>query len=189
MSSIYLKQKKIAISGTSCSGKTTLVTALEDMYSTNSHVVFVEEVARQYFLNNPMSEEERFNPSTQERILDQIVVAEKQASNSLFDLVICDNSIVATAAFTAAIHGQELAERMLQNNREWIETYNFMYVLDPSDVKFQNDDIRKESVSFRNEVYSQFLRLLHDFKIKHKIISGSVEQRLKIIYNDIENHN
>lgn len=172
--------KKYAISGTSCSGKTTLINALKN--SDNAvDIAYVDEAGRKFFTENPMTETERFLPLTQEKISNLIVTMETEAMQNNPDLVICDNSVVAAAVYAGVLNGRHEADRIMDLKRDWLKTYHKFFVLNPDDVVFKNDNVRSESVEFRNLAHTLFIETYKRYGLEYEIISGTVQQRLDLI--------
>lgn len=181
VSSSFTEPRKIAISGTSCSGKTTLFNELKRIYSNDKDIAFVDEVARSFFeKNTTMSEEERFSTKTQEKIRDLVMRAEEEAANRHPRLIVCDNSVVAAAAFAGASNAFVHAEKLIEQQRQWLATYDLFVVLNPLDIVFQNDDVRKEPAEFRDKMFELFVVLCDEYKLPYELVGGTVQERLAI---------
>jgi predicted ATPase len=176
--------KKYAISGTSCSGKTTLINALKNSDHTID-IAYVDEAGRKFFSENPMTEIERFLPITQERISNLIISMETDAMKNSPDLVICDNSVVAAAVYAGVLNGRHEADRIMDLNSDWLKTYHKFFVLNPDDVEFKNDDVRSESLEFRNQAHQLFIETYKRYGLDFEIVSGNVQQRLDFIETQI----
>ena len=94
--------RKIAFSGTSCVGKTTLYEGYKSRYESNPRYTFVEEAARIYFTRNsqiPVSERFSFEP--QSEIQDLAIEQEKRAHQTRAKVIMCDRSVLDAPAYGA----------------------------------------------------------------------------------------
>jgi molybdopterin-guanine dinucleotide biosynthesis protein len=81
---------KLAIVGASSTGKTTLISHLQKSYAENHEIVFVQESARQFFVENP--DQIAFTRDIQEKILDLVLHNERKGLEHNPKLIITDTS-------------------------------------------------------------------------------------------------
>ncbi len=163
---------KITLSGTSCVGKTMLFEALKVKYKNNSKINFIDEAAREFFVANPMPETERFLPETQRRIQNFIIQKEKQGFNQNTDLLICDNSIFTSLAFSR-VFSDSLDLRLTEKAMKFAKTYTKIYILDPADVPYKTDSVRQEDRFFRDQVHEALLSILSEYNVEYELLSGN----------------
>jgi len=173
-----VESKKIALIGTSCVGKTTLLEELKRIYP---QYVFINEVARDYFSNN--KSKNRFSFKDQQNIQDLVMDREKEMKGNI---VVCDRSVICPIIYTNAdgdiLGGKNLHSRV----KEWIPTYSQLLLLDPVDVPYQKDSIRSEEKFFRMKVHKEYVAFLKDNNIQYTLIKGSWDQRLSQIKEIIQ---
>ncbi len=178
--------RKIAFTGTSCVGKTTLIVALEQYFANNPRVGVVHEAARQFFAERAnLSETERFSSDVQGQLRAMVRANEANATKPGVDVLLCDNSPIAAVAFTHAAGHETAAAKMLNASLSHIQSYGKAYVLDPADVSYKTDSIRKETAAFRNQVHQSLIEMYHQLNIPYELLSGTVDQRLAKVLSEL----
>lgn len=176
--------RKIAIVGGSATGKTTLLIRLEKQYSHNKKVVFVHESARQFFTQNPDRIE--FTFAVQEKILDLVFENEEIAMAKHPRLIVTDTSALEVMFYTK-VHGDEKgASTLLKRIEGYISTYTKFLVMNPNDVSFENDAIRRESKETRDKTHHLLIEFYHQNNLRFELISGTIPERHKRV-SDIIN--
>lgn len=179
--------KKIALIGTSCSGKTTLLNYLQELHIKDQNIVFVPEAAREFFLNHKdIPEELRLTFSVQKQIQD-IVIQKEQSAEVGVSTIVCDNSVLTPSAFVTGYGDKEGGDRLYKHIKDWLPTYTKLYLLDPVDIPYQTDDVRTESKATRNQVHEAFLTILADNNIGYELLGGTVSERAKVVKDFLVN--
>lgn len=169
---------KIAFVGTSCTGKTTLFNYFRKNYTADPRIGFSEEGARAYFQENVIPE--RFTVEIQKAIQDRTIRNEQEALAGNPVIGMTDSSPFDQVIYTKAFGDDEGAEKLYQRISPSIPTYKF-YMLDPRDVPFQNDDVRKESADERQRVHDTFVEVFAEKGIVYDLLSGTVEERFQTV--------
>lgn len=176
--------RKIAIVGGSATGKTTLLARLENQFAQNPNVVFVHESARQFFTENPHNI--TFSFEAQEKILDLVLENEKHAMSRHPRLIVTDTSALEVMFYTK-VHGDEKgAAVLLKRIESYIATYTKFLVMNPNDVAFENDAIRRESKEVRDRIHRLIIEFYHTNNLRFELISGTIPERQKRV-SDIIN--
>lgn len=169
--------KKIAFVGTSCTGKTTLVEEYKKRFRGNHKGVVVDEAARSFFSQNPHIRD-RFSTAVQGQIQNLALNNEKAAQLSGSPIIICDRSVLDAVAYARAYRDTKGAKILFEGIRHWIPTYNWIFLLNPADIPYQQDAIRTESEKERQEFHVAFMELFRETGVAYELLSGTVEQRI-----------
>lgn len=177
---------KIAFSGGPCTGKTTLIEALRSDFIEQNDVVFVPEAARRFFEKNPVPMSERMRYETQSQIQLLVAKLEREAGAENPELLLCDRSIFDSAIYVALGGDEGGAEKAFQNAEMSTGPYDRIYVLDPRDVIYQADKVRIEGDMERTRIHEAFVNIFSHYKINYTLLSGTLEQRMSQVTNDIK---
>jgi nicotinamide riboside kinase len=177
---------KIALTGASCTGKTTLLENCKQLYKDRSEITFVDESARAYFKTHPVPV--RFSAETQLEIQNFTLTNEKNAHDKKPLIILTDSSTVDQVVYTKALGAPESAEKLFENITNWVSTYDKFLMMNPDEVPFENDDIRTESYQQRQKVHQTFIEIFDAKKIPYEIISGTPEERLQKVDSIITNY-
>ena len=165
-------QKKIALIGTSCVGKTSVANQIKKTLGEDK---ILNEGAREYF--------ERFKPTNrftldhQQKIQDFVIDKEKRHSNN--DILICDRSIICPIIYTRTNGDVTGSEFLYKRVIDWIPTYTNLLLLDPYEVPYKKDSVRNEQNSFRMKVHDEYIAFLQEKDIQYTLIKGSLAERIK----------
>ncbi|MBI4029466.1 MAG: ATP-binding protein [Candidatus Blackburnbacteria bacterium] len=170
--------RKIALVGTSCVGKTTILEALQKKYADCPDIGFVPEAARNFFERNPGID--RFTKETQAKI-QTFAIEQEHKINGIPNVIVCDRSPLDAAAYTRAAGDFEGAGELVASVLYWMPTYEVLLLLNPADVPYQNDHVRSEDANFRQQVHDAFVHILEENKIPYMLLCGTFEERLKQI--------
>lgn len=174
--------KKIAIVGGSSTGKTTLWNNLKEKNQTDPRIVFVHESARQFFTNNP--DHINFTLDVQEKILDLVLENEQRAMTLNPKLIVTDTSALEVMFYTLVQGDVSGSEYLYNRLKKYIPTYTKFLLLNPEDVRFENDEVRMESKETRDKIHTLMVDFYHKEHLPFNLISGTIPERLKRI-NDI----
>lgn len=170
---------KIAFVGTSCTGKTTLFERFRSEYADDGKIVFSEEGARAYFQENPLPA--RFTVDIQRAIQERTITNEKKAHESNPTIIFCDSSTVDQTVYTRAFGDKKGSDELYEGISLWVPTYTKFFMLDPKDVPFENDDVRKESANERQNVHDTFVELFAEKGLIYDVLSGTVNERFQTV--------
>lgn len=179
------EMRKVAFVGTSCTGKTTLVNHYREKFKENAEVVIVEEAARIYFENHP-EVEDRFSNEFQSRIQELAQQNEQEAHFEEARVILCDRSVLDAAAYSLAMGDKDCSDRLFERVKSWIPTYSCLFLLDPSDVRYSTDEVRKENENLRGQFHRAFLELFREKKVPYKLLSGTLQERIQQIDEILE---
>lgn len=174
-----MAQKKIALIGTSCVGKTSVANEMKKIFGEER---ILDEGAREYF--ERFKPNERFTLEHQREIQDFVIDKEKKLSNK--DILICDRSIICPIIYTRANGDKKGSEFLYQRVIDWIRTYKKLFLLDPHEVPYKKDSVRNEAFSFRMRVHDEYVAFLREKDIQYTLIKGSLDERIKRIRDLIE---
>src|SRR3989338_8572569 len=142
--------KKFALIGTSCVGKTTILSDLKKILGKkykNKIIVTVPEAARFFFekrkVRNP------FSYINQIQIQSLANEFEKKAEAQKPHIIICDRSVLDAAAYVRMMGTMNDAEKLIRRAKKWFTTYSHFFLLDPKGIPYKTDPIRKEDLKVR----------------------------------------
>ena len=167
-------QKKIALIGTSCVGKTSVANEMKKIFGEER---ILEEGAREYF--ERFKPNERFTLEHQKEIQDFVISKEKRLLTQ--DILICDRSIICPIIYTRANGDKKGSEFLYQRVIDWIRTYKKLFLLDPHEVPYKKDSVRNEALSFRMKVHDEYVAFLREKDIQYTLIKGSLKNRVSQI--------
>jgi nicotinamide riboside kinase len=170
--------KKIALIGTSCVGKTTILKRVKKYFSDQTDVLFLTEAARIFFHNNP-NLPDRFASDVQIQIQQLVIQREREAQQQNPTVIVSDRSVLDPTAYAKANGDETGSETLIDNVTNWIPTYSKFLLLDPKGVPFKNDFIRNETIQMRQAVHDAFVLILKKQNIPYTLITGKREDRVK----------
>lgn len=173
-----LGMQKLALLGTSCTGKTACCDALRTYYAHDSSVVFVPEAARLYFTVHP-DVTDRFSVLQQQRVQAVALTAERVAHALLPRVIVCDRTVLDAAAYVLATGDVAGSDTLWDNVATWMHTYTYLLLLDPVGVPYTQDSVRAESAMERERFHQGFLELLARHHVAYTLVDGSLEQRVR----------
>ncbi len=174
------QQRKIALVGTSCVGKSEVWKYFKEQPANSPQIVFVDEAAREYFAKNPnIPETERFSAQHQGAIQELQMENEQAAHKSGVEIILCDRSVLDAVVYVRGHGDRKGSDSLLKRVQHWIPTYHTIFLLDPKDVPYVQDNIRQETPEIRQRNHDAFVELFSEAQIPHEMISGTLEQRIK----------
>lgn len=179
--------KKFALIGTSCVGKTTLLLELKKVLQKkykNKNIITVPEAARYYFEKRKVRKP--FSYINQYNIQSLAKEFEKKAEMQKPDIIICDRSVLDAVAYTHAAGKKQNTKKIFNRIDDWLKTYQHLFLLDPNDIDYKIDSIRKEHKKTREKFHQSFLEILSNSSLPWTLISGTIYERIPKIMNIIE---
>lgn len=173
---------KLAIVGASSTGKTTLLTHLEEKYRSNPQIAFVHESARQFFNENQV--DTPFDFENQKKILELALLNEQLAAETNPRVILTDTSALEVMFYTRVQGDEKGYESLRKRLAEYIPTYTKFLLMNPEDVQFENDEVRRENKHTRDKIHSMLVDFYHQERLPFDLISGTILERQKRI-NDI----
>jgi len=169
---------KVAFVGTMSTGKTTIWEHYQQKFSGDPTVAFVEEAARRYFTDNPHIVD-RFAKEPQGKIQQLALDDEQKAHGSGAGIIICDRAVIDAVGYVRAHGDKEGSEELLKRVEFWLPTYDKFLLLNPADVPFVADEVRKEDEEkLRQQIHNTFVELFEETGIPFELLSGSLEERI-----------
>jgi len=175
---------KIAICGSQCTGKTTLVQALQQ------HPKFIEYD----FYSSPSRESRKdgFGVNLDAGNLSQLLILSKfvlrtiqpSSPHCIYDRCILDSFAYTSVSF----HNGKIAEWVYEYAEhlfhELMPLYDYVFYLPPT-LRMVEDGVRDTSEAFRESVVAQYGKLIQKFPSKIQVIDGSVDERINLILQTI----
>lgn len=177
---------KIALVGTCSSGKTTTLSYCREQFGENPDIIFVEEVARQFFTETPEARKWK-QLKTQTEIAERLIASEQGAlSNS--KIALCDSSVFEACAYTRTLDDEEAFEKIKTHLEHWFPTYDLLLLSDPTDIPLENDGLRTETEDIRMLVHEHLERLLEETNTPYTLLTGPKHLRLKTVSDLLTRH-
>jgi nicotinamide riboside kinase len=168
---------KIALVGTACVGKTTIMELLRQKYEKSPAHGFVEEYARFFFESHPEITD-RFSQSVQEEILELILYRENEVIKTNPSFILCDRSIIDPVVYVGILGEKKLADILLRKAAPWIASYGKIFLLDPADVPYKTDTIRNEDETTRLKLHQGFVEFFEKSAIPYELLGGTLQERI-----------
>ena len=179
---------KIALAGTHCTGKTTLLIQFKEIYHNNSSFGYITEVARKIIEKGYPLNAEANTDSYIHYINDQLI-AEKNIYT--YKIFMSDRTLLDPLAY--ALVNKKLPRPYIQDyfidmiRNVWLlekERYD-LYAYFPIEFPMAFDGVRPEDEEYRKRVDEMIYQLLIKYSIKFVTITGSVYERKKILIDAI----
>lgn len=177
---------KLAIVGASSTGKTTLLTHLEEYYRSNPAIAFVHESARQFFNENQV--DNPFDFENQEKILELALLNEKLVAETDPKILITDTSVLEVMFYTKVQDNEKGYELLREKVSSYIPTYTKFLLMNPDDVVFENDAVRREDKHTRDKIHSMLIKFYHQERLPFTLISGTIPERQKRIIDIVSSY-
>lgn len=165
--------KKVAVIGAICSGKTTLVNS----YADSNYVSIVPDSGRLYLSSHTVVD--RSSLEFQMSLLAFIKHLESQANHNL--VVLCDGCIISPIVHMMAHGMTKEAMVITENLKDHIATYNHFLLLDIDHIPYVRDDIRNESIDFRKNLQTSYIKLVKELKLPYTLLGGTLAERRLIV--------
>lgn len=163
---------KILITGTTSSGKSTLLESLKSKYK---NIRYIDEIARSLLTTHPELETD---PQLQDILFDLQTQAESDAAKSDSSIIICDRGIIDNIAH-AHLFGQNIKDTWV----DWCYSYDEIYVLNKDDIDFQITQLQttlgtKDWHHFRNNLDVYIKKTIIELGMEYIVLSGTITERL-----------
>ncbi len=170
---------KIALVGSLSVGKTTILNALRKKYMGCGEIVYVEEVAREYFQKYGMKE--RFSVKAQSRIQELILKSELKIHNQKPKIIICDRSVIDSVVYLKSYGDNKGYKMLLKRVRWWLPTYHIFFLLSPSGWTYSADEIRNEDQKKRRKIHLHYVHFFKKNSLPVIMLTGGFAKRLAAV--------
>lgn len=167
---------KIALVGSLSVGKTTILNILRKKYKERREIIFVDEVAREYFQKYGMRE--RFSIKAQSKIQELILKREQKIHDQKPSIIICDRSVIDSVVYLKSYGDKKSSEVLLERIRLWLPTYSHFFLLSPSGWPYSKDEIRTEDQKKRRKVHLHYVHFFKKNSLPVKMLTGGLAKRL-----------
>jgi len=182
---------KIAFTGAHCTGKTTLLKDIEEMFVDKFKVHSVTEVARKIIEKGYPLNMDATVDSYIHYINDQLNAENEQMQGC--DVFISDRTLldpVAYAMVNSKLPRPYISEYFIDMMKNvWLlekDRYD-LYIYFPIEFALEYDGVRPSDEMYRRDIDNMILSLLEQFQIKYIKISGNRCARKKQLFSIIEN--
>lgn len=158
--------KKLLLTGTFCSGKTTLVNKLRKYPGT----YVIDEIARPLLAKGTLL---MFKPEFQQILLEKQLEQERLAETTSANLVICDRGIIDIECYSRYF-GYPLVYYTIREHRP----YDIIFLCSPSEIDVA-PVYGEAAIPMRDQLHNIFIRTLDELGLKYKILVGSRVDRLR----------
>lgn len=162
---------KIVLFGPESTGKTTLAKQLASYYKTN----WVPEFARDYLQRKWDQKKEVCSLEDLPIIVKGQKSLEKKILNKSKRIIFCDTNVVVTQIWSQSHFNGYCSPEILKAVKN--SNYDF-YLLTDIDVPWERDSLRDRPDN-REIMLSLFREVLESHNFPYKLISGSIETRIK----------
>lgn len=177
---------KISFSGVQCTGKSTLINEMKNSNNFNEYLFMTEcirDLNKKGFKIN-----ENGDDDTQTAVMCMHLINLDKSENAIMDRCLLDGMCYAEWSYNHGKISEEnykFCHRVFWSN---INSYDLIFYLVP-EFEMVEDGVRSLNKEFRDEVksiFDKYVNLIND-KLKVKVITlhGSVEERMKQIYDSI----
>lgn len=173
---------KVALVGTVCTGKTTVINYLKrGIYS--FPVVFLGSIAGEYItMHHP---ENIYSHAVNLGIQDLIVQKEAEAE-SRGEVVVCHRSVICPAIYDY-IHGDlEGYAELIKRAKTYLSSYDVFMLFDPTEVPYIATDFRHEDDLLRTRLHEAYLKVLQELCLPWQLVTGPEVERINAIKTLIE---
>ncbi len=177
MSAEQRRPLKLPLVGAGGIGKTSVLEVFRGRFEKDPSVRIVDEVARDFFSQHP-SIVARFAVEPQGKIQTLVLRKERAAESDGARIILCDRSVIDAVVYVRAQGDRIGADELLRRVEFWLPTYHRFLLLDPDGVPFENDNVRKEQETEREQIHKSFLQFFDETALPYELISGSLDERI-----------
>ena len=164
--------RRVVVTGSECTGKTTLAEALADKVAERRRVVWVPEFARQFVRDKGAAPEY----ADVEAIARGQIALEDEAAKSGHDLVVQDTDLLSTVIYSRHYYGD--CPRWIED--ELARRTPDLYLLAGLDVPWAADGDKRDRGHMREEMQGLFRRALVEVACRFVEVVGAPAERLRI---------
>lgn len=186
-----MKLNTISLSGTHCTGKTTLLKKMaEDDFFKD--YTFFDSPTRQaketgLEINNVADNYDKT------QIFCQNYDVQKIIDTSIHGKYIFDRSLLDTYIYTKYLHHKgkvsDKAMRVVTSNWDGLKhNYSLFIIPDKEDVPFEKDGVRVDDDGFREDIHRILLEVLQVEPLRSLFVKGDTEKRIEQIKNFIQKY-
>lgn len=195
-SMVTLRSRRIALTGSHGTGKTTLANALvADLAAKGLTAASVPEVPREVCTaaGDPEFFRRENNSLTRQiTLLYGQPVFERRAEASGPSVVVCDRTVLdhwayTTALFADALRGDGLDKVLASFTSSYMPSYDLIAYV-PIEFGPVDDGTREGDVLFQQQIDQRIRDLLGEFAVNHLVVRGSVGERLDQLHTAIKQH-
>jgi nicotinamide riboside kinase len=168
---------KLLITGTFCSGKTTLAKALHQQIS---HSILLEEPARELITNLPNLDWSK--KYIREYLIVRQILIEKEAQ-SKSDVIIVDAGIESNIAHDMLFHSDFSRNEYLKELDH--QNYDFVFFCQHEEINFISDGYRMQDLQLRDKLSTAILEVLEILEYTPVLISGNITNRANQVMKQI----
>lgn len=178
---------KIAISGAQCTGKTTILNKLYELYP---NWVYFKNVVRD-IANKGIPINDLGTNDTQKAIMDAHI---DNLSHAKIDKTyVYDRCLLDWFAFTNDLFknnkiSQEQFEYFEYNFKKNINSYDIIFYLEP-EFEIVDDGFRSTNKEYQNQIVNEFRNVIEKYRVQVIKVSGSVKERINLIIKTIKDFN
>lgn len=163
---------KIAITGTTGAGKTTLIEKIrKELESRNKTVEIVQEVAR----SSPWAINEDADFVGQRWVFHQQLLKEIETEHRSPDIVICDRSVIDNLCYMERLYNPRepfpITEflQIVEITRYWAHRYDHIVYMPFNKKGLVDDGVRSTDEDFARDIDARINSVINDFKLKNVI--------------------
>ena len=164
--------RRVVVTGSECTGKTTLAEALADVVAEHRRVVCIPEYARQFVRDKGEAPEY----ADVEAIARGQIALEDEAAKSGHDLVIQDTDLLSTVIYSRHYYGD--CPRWVED--ELARRTPDLYLLAGIDVPWTADGDQRDRGHLREEMQGLFRGALVEMACRFVEVGGAPAERLRI---------
>jgi nicotinamide riboside kinase len=181
--------EKIAFVGTLSSGKSTLFDKLQKKFQDAPGVVFLSEVARKHLEEHPEDKKRVKSAEIQSLFQSHIIRKENEVDALNPALVVCDRSVFDSVVYLEAWGDTENAGILFDRVKGWVRTYDWLFLLDPTNVPYEQDDVRTETPQERELIHRTFVQFFQEHTIPYRLLTGTPDEKyttvLELLVSDL----
>ncbi len=164
---------KILFTGTTSSGKSTLLNHLKS--SKKPNVLFIPEIAREILSKSLELEKD---PRLQDIIFAEQIRREREGEAQGYHVLICDRGSLDIIAYSR-MFGHTIKPEW----EEWTKTYTEILVFNHKDIPLNTTlyPPGRDWSEFRDSLAGHIEAVLKDYSLPFRLVSGMVEQRVEIL--------
>lgn len=168
--------KRVLFLGGESSGKSTMTQRMAELYGAHA----VQEYGRDHYeKKNHVLEYADMEYIGVVQIKDEIRAGQLTRAK---DYLFCDTCPLTTMFYSLELFGR-VSTKLSILAHGIAERYEHIYICN-TDFDFVQDGTRKDT-EFRQKGHEFYQKFLNDMKIPYKILSGTIEQRIKIVQDDL----